>query len=186
MNKFNYLVGSLIIIFLFSSCDLFDDSPCGSKKSVDLYLLGSSQLNKKFLNTYLNGNNRVFEWSELIENVCTDEHVKTEFRLAMLDENSANMFNLKARGKVSYQFLYEKEIDLISSKNDLVGNLETGLKGAFPDLSGWFIHSIYVSFPTKGSLEADEKFLFPKDLEGVLNGPIISVEITSKYREYNK
>ncbi len=178
----------LILTILFSSisgCDLIDDSPCGPHKTEDLYLLGSSMLDKAYLNSYLEGNSRVFQWSELVEQVCSDEHVKSNFRIAMNTDQSAKKLNLKARATISWQFLFERKIELVESNEEFKGSIEAGLKQAFPDLNGWFVHTIEVYFPTKGSLAEDEKFLFPRDpIDSAFVSEIISVEMISKFREY--
>ncbi|MEP7196321.1 MAG: hypothetical protein ABI851_07350 [Saprospiraceae bacterium] len=185
MNHIKYISVLLLVFLSFSSCDLLDDSPCGPHTTADVYLLGISMLDKTYFNTYLDGNNRVYQWSQLVENVCTDDHVKSDFRVAILDETSASTYNIKARAKISYQFLYEQNTELKLNGTDFKGNLSVGIKHAFPDLKGWFIHSIEVYFPTKGSADADYKFLFPIDpVEGNLLGPLISIEMTSKFREY--
>ncbi|MDQ3140707.1 MAG: hypothetical protein M3Q56_00505 [Bacteroidota bacterium] len=185
MIKLRYALFPILLVFFLPSCDLLDDSPCGPKTTADLYLLGSNMLDKAYLHTYTEGNNRVFQWSELVEEVCTDEHIKSEFRLALLDENSAKDLNIKARASISYQFLYEKNIELVQNGNDLKGSLEVGLKHAFSDLNGWFVHSLEVYFPTKGSLIEDEKFLFPREpVDSSLVGKLISIEIKTNHRHF--
>ncbi|MCC6817103.1 MAG: hypothetical protein IT267_11880 [Saprospiraceae bacterium] len=192
MKNFIFLLVSILILLGLNSCklidDLLDDSPCGPKSTADIYLLGQGQTSDKYLNTYMDGNNRVFQWSELVENVCTEEHIISEFRIAMFDPSSITRLNIKARGKVSYQFLYEKNIELQPIGLEFKAKLETGIKNAFvaPDLNGWFVHSVEVYFPTKGSLEADKNFLFPIDKEGNFQGEIISIEVKSKHRIYKK
>lgn len=190
MKNLIFQLVSILILLGLNSCsfieNLLDDSPCGPKSTADIYLLGQGQTSDKYLNTYMDGNNRVFQWSELVENVCTEEHIKSEFRIAMLTESSFTKLNIKARGKVSYQFLYEKNIELQPIGLEIKAKLETGIKNAFPDLNGWFIHSVEVYFPTRGSLEADKNFLFPIDKEGNFKGEIISIELKSEHRTYKK
>jgi hypothetical protein len=162
-------------VLCFSACDLLDDSPCGPKKTYDLYLLGSNIIDTAGgqFNHYMEGSNSVFQWGNIIEHVCTDEHVKTEFKAALFVAKDAP--SIKARGRVSWQFLYEKEYPLQLKEDDFIGSGETGLKSAFPDLNGWFIPTIEVYFPTLGSYSADTAFIKKN---------VISVNIISKYREY--
>jgi len=172
----------LILTILFASlsgCDILDDSPCGPRQSYDLYLLGSSTVVETgdILNTYMEGTNRVLQWSELVEQVCSDEHVKVDYKVALLDEETAVKEKISARGKVSWQFLFEREVALKADKFDLKGNLEVGLKQAFPDLEGWMVPTLEVIFPTKGSYSADTAFI---------KQHLISVEIIAKYREFKK
>ncbi len=162
------------VVFL-SGCDLVDNSPCGPRRTFDLYLLGSNIVDTtgNVFNSYMEGNNRVFQWSKLVDSVCTDEHVKSNFRIALLDETSAPL--VKVRGVVSWQFLYERTYDATPKGSDYVATAETGLKQAFPDLQGWFVPALQVYFPTKGSYDSDTAFL---------KEHIISVEISCNYREY--
>ncbi|MBK8402532.1 MAG: hypothetical protein IPL25_00140 [Saprospiraceae bacterium] len=53
----------------------------------------------------MEGNNRVFQWGDIVEQVCTDEHVKSEFRAALFDAKLSP--DIMARGRVSWEFLYE-------------------------------------------------------------------------------
>ncbi len=175
-----------LALFVFiSSCDLLDESPCGPKTLKEFYLIGSSIVQKDQFNSYMEGNNRVFQWSQLVENVCTDEHVQTTFRIAVTDATDVPKYQLKARARVSYQFLYENSTNLNLVDADFKGELNTGLKGAFPDLHGWFTHTVEIYFPSKGSYDADFNYLFPKNPEGGFSGPLISVEVTSKFREFH-
>jgi len=163
-------------ILCFSACDILDDSPCGPKNEYDLYLLSSGVIDTTGgqFNHYMEGSNSVFQWGDLVENVCTDEHVKTEFRVAIYSEKETP--NIKARGRVSWQFLYEKEYPLQLQGYDFKGSGETGLKSAFPDdLKGWFVPTVEVFFPTLGSYSADTAYI---------RKHILSVSINSKYREY--
>ena len=121
----------------------------------------------------MEGNNRVFQWGDIVEQVCTDEHVKSEFRAALLDAKLSP--DIMARGRVSWEFLYENNFPLKLKDSDLIGKGETGLKNAFPDLNGWFVPTIEVLFPSKGSYSADSAYL---------KKHLISIEIMSKYREY--
>ena len=172
---------SIIILFAsislcFNGCDLFDDSPCGPKKTYDLYLLGSSIVDTStgVYYSYLDGQNRVFQFSNIVENVCPEEHVKFSFRTALLDESTSGIF---ARGRVSWQFLFEKEVLGTKSGSDVKGNGDAGLKQAFGEEPGWFVPALEVYFETKGSYSADTAF-FKKN--------VISVEMMANYRELIK
>lgn len=177
-RNYSWLLVFVSLVFISPGCDLLDDSPCGPKKTYDLYLLGFScveDVPKNVLNTYMEGNNRVLQWGELVDHVCTDEHVSTEFRVGLLDETTSKTYGITARGRVSWQFLYENKFPCSASGPDLKSTGSTGLKQAFPDLNGWCVPVVEVIFPTKGSYSADTAFI--KQL-------LISVEITAKYREY--
>ena len=164
------------ICLVISSCDELDDSPCGPKKTLDIYLLGSSIVDTTngLYYSYLSGNERVFQWSQIVEEVCTEEHVNTDFRVALLDETTTGV---QARGRVSWQFFFEDEFPLTKTGSDLKGSGETGLKQAFDSMEGWYVPAIEVYFPTKGSYGADTAFLKEN---------VISVEMMSKYREFKE
>lgn len=164
----------LASLFAFTSCDLFDDSPCGSRETYDLYLLGSSIVDSTtgVYYSYMDGNgNRVFQWSNIVENVCPQEHVNMEARVALLDETTTG---LSARAGASWLFLFEESFNLSKSGSDLKGKGEAGLKQAFGEDPGWFVPQVEVYFPTKGSYSADTAFLKQN---------VISVEMMAKYRK---
>lgn len=108
MKQFTYLFSALLFT-VFAGCDLFDDSPCGAKDTYDLYLLGSSIVDSTtgVYNSYMDGSDRVFQWSQLVETVCSQEHVKVESRVALLDETTTG---ISARARVSWLFLFRKTL----------------------------------------------------------------------------
>jgi hypothetical protein len=167
------LIGVVFATGLFS-CDLFDDSPCGPKETYDLYLLGSSIVDSTtgVYHTYMDGGNRVFQWSNIVENACSQEHVKMEARVALLDETTTG---ITARGGASWLFLFEENFTMSKKGSDLKGNGEAGLKQAFGEDPAWFIPTLEVLFPTKGSYGADTAFLKQN---------VISVEMMAKYRKH--
>lgn len=174
--KYNIsIISASVALLLFAGCGLFDDenSPCGAKKTYDLYLLGSSIVDttKGVYYSYMENTNRVFQWSQIVENVCPEEHVSSDCRVALLDETTTG---INARGRVSWLFLFEDNITMTKNGSDLKGTGSTGLKQAFDTDPGWFIPILEIYFPTKGSYAADTAFLKQN---------VISVEMMSKYRE---
>ncbi|MFZ1703546.1 MAG: hypothetical protein WAT79_04320 [Saprospiraceae bacterium] len=176
MKTHFFLFPVALCFLLLTGCELFDDSPCGLRKSLDIYLLGSSIVDTTFgyYYSYMDGNNRVFQYSEIVENVCASEHVKTEFRVALLDETTVG---INARGNVSWLFLFEERVAMVKNGTDIEGNVEAGLKQAFGEEPGWYVPALEVYFPTKGNYHLDTAFL--KEM-------VISVEVTSKYRDHSK
>jgi hypothetical protein len=171
----NSLFLTLAIFFtLLSSCDFFDDSPCGPNQTYDLYLLGSSIVDSTtgIYYSYMDGTNRVFQWSQLVEEVCPDEHVKIESRVALLDETTTG---ISARARVDWLFLFEENIVMTKNGSDIKGKGEAGLKQAFDKDPGWFVPVVEVFYPTKGSYGADTAFLKEN---------VISVECMAKYRKF--
>jgi hypothetical protein len=122
--------------------------------------------------SYSDGNNRVFQWSNLVENVCSQEHVKFESRVALLDETTTG---IQARTYVSWLFLFEENVAMTKNGSDLKGKGEAGLKQAFGEDEAWFAPAVEVYFPTKGSYGADTAFLKQN---------VISVEMMAKYRKH--
>lgn len=162
-----------IFLTIIAGCDLFDDSPCGVRDTYDLYLLGSSIVDTTtgVYYSYMEGTNRVFQWSNLVEEVCPQEHVKIEARVALLDETTQG---INARARASWLFLFETNIPMTKNGSDIKGNGEAGLKQAFGEDPGWFVPAVEVFFPTKGSYYADTAFL---------KNNVISVELMAKYRK---
>lgn len=157
-----------------AGCDLFDDSPCGPNQTYDLYLLGSSIVDSTtgVYYSYMDGSNRVFQWSNLVENACSQEHVKLEARVALLDETTTGV---SARASASWLFLFEEQITMTKNGSDIKGKGEAGLKQAFDKDPAWFVPTLEVFFPTKGSYGADTAFLKQN---------VISVEMMAKYRKH--
>ena len=172
--KKNLLLAIAICSTLLASCDLFDDSPCGPKETFDLYLLGSSIVDSTtgVYYSYMDGSNRVFQWSQLVENVCAQEHAKMECRVALLDETTSG---ISAKARASWLFLFEENITMTKSGSDIKGNGEIGLKQAFGEDAAWFVPTLEVFFPTKGTYSADTAFLKQN---------VISVEMMAKYRKH--
>lgn len=163
----------IVFTTAFWSCDLFDDSPCGARETYDLYLLGSSIVDSTtgVYYSYMNGNDRVFQWSNIVENVCPEEHVKIDSRVALLDETTTG---INARSGASWLFLFEESFNLNKNGSDLKGKGEAGLKQAFGKDPAWFVPQLEVFFTTKGSYSADTAFLKQN---------VISVEMMAKYRK---
>lgn len=157
-----------------AGCDLFDDSPCGPNQTYDLYLLGSSIVDSTngVYYSYMEGTDRVFQWSELVDSVCTDEHAKMNCRVALLDETTTG---INARSRASWLFLFEENFPMTKNGSDIKGSGEVGLKQAFDKDAAWFVPTLEVYFPTKGSYGADTAFLKQN---------VISVEMMAKYRKF--
>lgn len=173
MKTYIILIGTLFSIS-FLSCDLFDDFPCGPKETYELYLLGSSIVDStsNVYSSYMDGSNRVFQWSQLVENACAQEHVKVDARVALLDETTSG---ISARARVDWLFLFEENISMSKNGSDIKGKGEAGLKQAFGEDPAWFVPVLEVFFPTKGSYGADTAFLKEN---------VISVEMMAKYRKH--
>lgn len=172
--KTTFLIAGTVLFAAMFSCDLFDDSPCGEKQKLDLYLLGSSIVDTTTgsYSSYLDGPSRVFQYSSLIENVCAQEHVKVQYRVALLDENTSG---ISARGRVDWLFFFEENITMSKSGSDIKGSGEAGLKQAFGEDPGWFVPVVEVFFPTKGNYSLDTAFLKKN---------VISIECTGSYRKH--
>ena len=164
---------ALCTIFL-NGCDFLDDSPCGVHETYDLYLLGNSIVDTTtgVYYSYTEGGNRVFQWSNIVEGVCSEEHVKADCRVALLDETTTG---ISARGRVDWLFFFEEQIPMTKSGSDIKGKGEAGLKQAFDSGEGWFVPIVEVYFPTHGSYSADTAFL---------KQSVISVEMMAKYRKF--
>lgn len=165
---------ALWTIFL-NGCDFLDDSPCGVHETYDLYILGEAAIvdtSTGIYYSYTEGGNRVFQWSNIVEGVCSMEHVKASSRIALLDESTTG---INARSRIDWLFLFEQQIPMTKNGSDIMGSGEAGLKQAFDSGEGWFIPIIEVYFPTKGSYSADTAFL---------KQSVISVEMMAKYRKF--
>jgi hypothetical protein len=119
----------------------------------------------------MEGTNRVFQWSDIVENVCPHEHVKGNFRVALLDAASA----VQARGRVDWNFFFEQKVTMTRTGVDFKGSGEAGLSQAFGESKAWFIPVVEVFFPTKGSYSADSIFLVKE---------VISVEMGVDYKAF--
>jgi hypothetical protein len=158
MRKYLLLAGA--VLFLLISCSKDNKpSPCGPKSNASKFWLRlGNSLFKNFdglPHTYMEGNNRVFQWSDEVTNVCPDEHVKVECEVEM--SNAASPVG--ARGRVDWLILFERKITMTRNGNTFKGRDEVGLKQAFNQDPAFFFPVVEVFFPTKGSYSADSAFL---------------------------
>jgi hypothetical protein len=159
MRKSLLLAGA-ILLSLFISCSK-DNKPskCGGKSnSIKFWLRAGNSLFQNFdglPHTYMEGNNRVFQWSSEVTNVCPDEHVKVECEVEM--SNAASPVG--ARGRVDWLILFERKITMTRNGNVFKGSDEVGLKQAFNQDPASFFPVVEVFFPTQGSYSADSAFL---------------------------
>jgi hypothetical protein len=167
---------ALLLVNLFTACIKDDeDEKCGPSNKFDLYRLGTSIVDTTggVFNSYMEGTNRVFQWSDLVENVCPHEHVKANLRVALLNAASA----VSARGRVDWNFFFEQKITMTRTGDNFTGNGEAGLSQAFGENKAWFVPVVEVFFPTKGSYSADTAFLKQQ---------VISVEIGATYKAFKQ
>lgn len=80
MKKVLFFAIATLFLTILISCNKESNPICGANNEFDMYLLGSSIVDSStgFYYSYRDGNNRVFQWSELVKDVCSDEHVKVE------------------------------------------------------------------------------------------------------------
>ncbi|MEI6950098.1 hypothetical protein V9K67_23125 [Paraflavisolibacter sp. H34] len=151
----------LIMTCIALSCskDKQDSSLCGGKsESIGFWLRTSNSLFQNFNalpTTYMEGNNRVFQWSRKVGGVCPHEHVKVECDVEL--NNAASP--VSARGRVDWLLFFERKITMTRSGNYFKGAEEVGLKQAFGEDTAWFVPSVEIFFPTKGSYSADSAFV---------------------------
>ncbi len=174
MSNHLLLAGAILFSFL-SGCTKDDEATlCGPQK-VFILALPVNKLTDSSdggFHTYLEGNNRVFQWSELIENVCSDEHVKVNCEVSLYNINAP----ILARARISWSLLFERNINLTKTENKLRGGDEAGLKQAFGDNPGYFVPALEIFFPSRGSYSADTIFL--KD-------EVMSIYLEARYWEYS-
>ena len=136
----------LIINKSLSGCENGDTLPCLALNKAD-----------PLFDTYMEGNNRVFSWSCLVENVCTYQHVVMYCKV--MTEN--NPSGVTARGEIWISAWYQPaKITMTQSGNEIYGQGEAGLKQVYGDGPGKFLPVLEVLFPTKGSFSADSLFFY--------------------------
>ncbi|HMG15632.1 MAG TPA: hypothetical protein VK590_09305 [Saprospiraceae bacterium] len=163
----------ILLISFNNSCSLIDDSPCGVYENFELYRLGQALFDTaggKF-HTFLRDTNRIFQYADLIENICPDEAVNSSFRVALEDEKTNG---ITASGRVTWLLIYKDEFLMGKSGSDLKGTGKTSLKHDFGMDPAWCIPTVEFSFPTKGSYQQDSLFL---------NDNVVSAEIMVNYRK---
>ncbi len=159
MRKHLLLAGVILLSLLISCSKDNKSSPCGSKKTASNFWLRIG--NSLFQNfhglphTYMEGNNRVFQWSDEVTNVCPDEHVKVECEVELSSPTSP----VSARGRVDWLILFERKITMTRNGNIFKGSDEVGLKQAFNQDPATFFPVVEVFFPTQGSYSEDSTFL---------------------------
>ncbi|MGZ3952820.1 MAG: hypothetical protein ACXVBZ_15570, partial [Flavisolibacter sp.] len=159
---------AILLLCLGVSCSKNDkDSPCGQSmrhqimkeplyEKTNPRCLQLDKADPQF-DTYLEGNNRVFSWSDLVENVCTDQHVFVYCKVWTLKDPSMVL----ARGAIwTSAVLQPARINMLQSGNEIKGQNEEGLKQVYGDGPGKFVPVVEVIFPTKGSFFADSIYFF--------------------------
>ena len=160
----------------FAGCDKFDPL-CGDSAVYDLQLLSPALAinpNSDFY-TYLEDGNRVrvYQWSKFIENVCPTVHVKVQ---AVVNLQNANFTSIKARGRVDWQFLFEREFEMPQMGGIMQGNTEVGLKQAFGEDPASFSPVLEIFFETTGDEFSDRE---------VLIHSVNSIQLIANYKKYN-
>jgi hypothetical protein len=165
---------AILILSLFTACSK-EDEKCGASQNFVYakYLNGIVDDPGGVFNTYMEGNNRVFQWSDIVENVCPHEHVKANYTVGMLNAASP----ITARARVDWNFLFEQNITMTRVGADFKGNGEAGLKQAFGENKAWFVPVLEVFFPTKGSYSADTAFLKQQ---------VIGIEMNVDYKAFKQ
>jgi hypothetical protein len=174
MSK-HLLVTSSIFFSLLMACTKDDEATlCGPHKVFDLSLREGYIVDNSVgaFHSYMEDNNRVFQWSGLVENVCPDEHVNVTCNVALFSPTSP----VSARGRIDWLILFEKKITMTRSGDQFTGKGEAGLKQAFKDKPGSFSPVVEVFFPTKGSYSADTAFL---------KQHVYAVQLTADFWEFS-
>jgi hypothetical protein len=177
--KNKLLLATAIVFTLFINCskDKQDSSLCGAKtNSSKFWLRIGNSLFQNFdglPHTYMEGNNRVFQWSDFVENACPHEHVKVACEVEL--SNAASP--VSARGRIDWFILFEHKITMTRSGNFFKGTGDAGLKQAFDTDPASFSPVVEVFFPTKGSYSADSAFVLEH---------VAKVSFIADYRVYKQ
>lgn len=151
----------LIINKTLRGCENGDTLPCLALNKAD-----------PLFDTYMEGNNRVFSWSYLVENACTYQHVVAYCKV-MTEHNPSGV---TARGEIWTSAWYQPaQITMTQSGNEISGQGEAGLKQVYGDGPGKFLPVIEVLFPTKGSFSADSLFFYSE---------VYGVSLQADFMEY--
>ncbi len=162
---------ALFLLTLMQGCNKETNPKCGPNKKYDLYLFEYGAYAPSAY-TYMDGNNRVYQWGDLVEHVCPDEHVKVSYRVRL--HFSLNS-RITARGRISWSLLFERQFSMSPDGLDLKGNGEAGLKQAFGENEASFIPILEVLFPTRGNRTDDDQYLKEN---------VQAVEIIAEYLDY--
>jgi hypothetical protein len=149
----------LFTLFLNCSKDKQDSKLCGVKTTDNKFWLrtGNSlfQNFQRMPTTYMEGSNRVFQWSDAVNGVCPHEHVKVECDVEL--NNAASPVG--ARGRVDWLAFFERKITMNRSGNYFRGSEDIGLKQAFGEDTASFYAIVEIFFPTKGDYSRDSAFV---------------------------
>src|SRR5688572_28193517 len=162
---------AILLLASMQGCNKEKNPLCGPNSTYRLYLFEYGAYAPPAY-SYMQDNNRVYQWGDLVTSVCPHEHVKVSFRIRL----HASLYSkITARGSISWNLLFERQISLSPDGLDLKGNGEAGLKQAFGDNEASFIPLVEVLFPTRGSLTDDNEYL---------KTWVWAVEIIAEYLEY--
>ncbi|HMG15633.1 MAG TPA: hypothetical protein VK590_09310, partial [Saprospiraceae bacterium] len=145
MKKLIFIIQILFVIGFYNSCSVLDDSPCGVYETYNYYRIGKEIFDTTggVFYTYLDGNTRIFQYSELIEHICPEEHIKSKFTVKFLDDT---ITSVSVRANISWHSLYQD--DIVMKKNAYIfeGSGETGLQQAFGKEPAWCVPTLEIYF----------------------------------------
>jgi hypothetical protein len=155
-----------------------DNSACGAQKQ-DVFTYKQKDLTAlikpDYVNSFLSGEYRVFQFSKLIENVCPDQHVNVTFSFNQVKGKTG----IGAAGRVAWYYLWERKVEMNrQSETSWQGSTEgIGLKQTFNEDPGWF--SVIIECMVKASNDEFADYC-------VFYNAFDSFTITSSYAEYKK
>ncbi len=157
----------LLFIGLFiAGCNLIksEDDPCGPQHDEFFrFNNGGTLFGIDFpTNTYVESNNRVFQWSTpLFENVCPKKHVgvSATFQLDINQQLPVNTRVFSAFAFFFEQSIPFQDLNQVGESEFRDYNGDFGLKQAFDPDPGWFNVYVEIEFPTTGVYSQDSLYL---------------------------
>ena len=143
------------------SCDIFkstSSSDCGPADTDQLsFNAASLAFASPLMETTFAGGRRTFSWSMLVDNVCTGEHARATWELAV------NRDQLPAGWRVDAGYVlnlaFGDDVTLtpsdVNTFRNYLGQTNIGLEQIFKAGPGLFLMVLEISFPSNGDLSAD-------------------------------
>ena len=139
-----------------------DESGCGPEGFPAGFGISNSidAVTSPSLDTSLAGGRRFFGWSWLVENACTEQHVRATWVLRVNPQNLPLGWQVEAGyllTALSGNSVAFTPIDRSATEREYQGLSGIGLKQAFPSGPGRFLLYVQLSFTSQGDFQTDRE-----------------------------
>lgn len=139
-----------------------DDAECGPSDEMSLSIVDVvAALASPDLETSFSGGVRTFGWSRLVENVCSNEHVKAQWHFGARVNQIPPGWRVDGGYRITALLGQDLTLQAANAGDVRIYDAETeiGLSQAFDGEPGRFLIFLDVSFTSRGNLQEDQEAL---------------------------